>query len=88
VATHDSNQWVPIFHLLFIINVAHPAIGSVLDVLGPVRKHTQYRFGGAYPRLNHHWPIPNLKTTKHAMQSDEHTTDVIMCVRQMCIIRN
>jgi hypothetical protein len=28
------------------------AIGSALDVLGPVRKHT-YGFGGAYPRLNH-----------------------------------
>jgi hypothetical protein len=31
---------VPIIHLLFIINVAHPAIGSALDVFGSVSKHT------------------------------------------------
>jgi hypothetical protein len=34
-----STQWF--VHLLFVINVAHPAIGSALDVLGPVRKHTR-----------------------------------------------
>jgi hypothetical protein len=33
-------EMVSIVHLLFITNVAHPAIGSALDALGPVRKHT------------------------------------------------
>jgi hypothetical protein len=86
---------VPIVHLLLIIKNAHPAIGGALDMFGPVRKHTRYGFGGAYPRLNHLNPlntmkyethVPNLEMTKNAMQIELHTTGVNMCVRQMHII--
>ena len=82
----NGHTIVPIILLLFIINSAHPAIGSAIDVLGLVRKHTRYGFGGVYPRLNHLWlrnSRTNPETTKHAKQSDVHKTDVNMCVRQM-----
>jgi hypothetical protein len=48
----NEHTMVPIVHLLFVINLAHQAIGSALDVFGSVSKHTRYGFGGAYPRLN------------------------------------
>jgi hypothetical protein len=69
---------VSIVHLLFITNVAHPAMCSGLDVLGPV-EHIHDSIILAM-KLDHP------KTSKHDMQSDVHMTDVYMCVRQMCII--
>ena len=58
----NEHTMVPIILLLFIINAAHPAIGSAIDVLGLVRKHTRYGFGGVYPRLNHLWLVRNSRT--------------------------